>query len=748
MSAAAIFLIIVVPCYAANHALIIQAFHPEEELDFYSEDKMNALWNDTYLMFELLNTAEYGHLMKLNTIPADRINTLYANGEDWPRARFLERYDPWRRLRLQQISDDTCTKAKVERYLRAFAYGDAGLGIDPMTPNDTLFIYTWGHGGHDSTWPGHAKHFSIYVRPFYTHLWDTTFGRLVRQIPAQKVIVMQQCFSGGFIDDMANSTTIILCASPAGKKAYAADNDSKNGSPLPEFDPVTNDTSLWHSEFNFHFMNAMRGKAVWPYTNPPVVDADVDNDGFVSWSEAYYYVDLCDSYRDRGERPVFFTPDTPWVALPVLPPGPSGKVVKDGGALTALADTVSTHIYALKGNKTREFWVFDMNDSTWRQLADMPVGSSGRGVKKGGTLAATTDGRIFATKGNNTVEFWEYVLTDSWQERDTVPRDPSGKKLKDGTGSAAVMLDDTTFIYLLKGSNTTDFYQYNTASGHWKTRASAPLWPDGKGFKNGSCIAWDGGDYIYALKGNRQNSFYRYNLANNTWESLPSIPAVGRGGRSKKVKAGAALTACGDRIYALKGGNTRELWVYVPDEQFWFQADDVPLGPRSKKVKSGGALTEAEGLIWVLKGGKTDEFYCFIPNLMYRDAQNQPPFTSPPSPAETPVALGEDAEHPRWSTSGQWVAFSRPDAAGNLQIWKVPANGGAETQLTSLPGDCEYSSWSPDESKIAFQVSVPPTANSQIAVLDVATGSVSILTSDAHDHEYPEWSVDGEMLVY
>jgi len=177
--------------YAANnHALIIQAFHPEEGLDFYSEDKTNALWNDTYLMFELLDTAAYGRLMKLSTFSPERIHLLYANGTDWRPASHLERYSPARRLGLQKISDDTASKAKVERYMRAFAYGDHGLGIDPMTPNDTLFIYTWGHGDHDGPHvpnePSRASHFFLQVRPIRLtgngtegdSIWDTTFARM------------------------------------------------------------------------------------------------------------------------------------------------------------------------------------------------------------------------------------------------------------------------------------------------------------------------------------------------------------------------------------------------------------------------------------------------------------------------------------------------------------------------------------------------------------------------------------------
>ncbi len=42
-------------------------------------------------------------------------------------------------------------------------------------------------------------------------------------------------------------------------------------------------------------MNAIRGCAIYPYNNPPVVDADVNNDNGISMYEAFDYVRNHDS---------------------------------------------------------------------------------------------------------------------------------------------------------------------------------------------------------------------------------------------------------------------------------------------------------------------------------------------------------------------------------------------------------------------------------------------------------------------
>ena len=50
-------------------------------------------------------------------------------------------------------------------------------------------------------------------------------------------------------------------------------------------------------------------------------------------------------------------------------------------------------------------------------------------------------------------------------------------------GSAAVDVEGTMYIYLLKGSNTFEYYRYNTSTKVWETLTNAQGGASGKAFK-------------------------------------------------------------------------------------------------------------------------------------------------------------------------------------------------------------------------------------------------------------------------
>jgi hypothetical protein len=324
-----------------------------------------------------------------------------------------------------------------------------------------------------------------------------------------------------------------------------------------------------------------------------------------------------------------------WTRKADLPTGPKNKNVKDGGCLAYSSDSSysSNSIYAFKGNNRCEFYRFDIATNTWETKESIPaIGRTGKKkrVKKGATLA-TLGGKVYGAKSNNSLEFWLYnpsyrsYTSYPWTQLADVPT--GMKNVKEGAGAVSVSLHDSTYIYFLKGSGTQEFYRYGIAANTWETRENVPLGTSNKTWKNGSCLAYDGANTIYALKGS-YNEFFTYDIAGNVWATKKSLPLIGQGGKKKKVKDGAGLGKIGtlpfsprkpvvslfsetsdmSHIFALKGGNTRELWVYDPASDQWTQHEDMPLGA-GKNVKGGGALCASEDALYAFKGNNTLEFY-------------------------------------------------------------------------------------------------------------------------------------------
>jgi hypothetical protein len=99
-----------------------------------------------------------------------------------------------------------------------------------------------------------------------------------------------------------------------------------------------------------------------------------------------------------------------------LPPMPymgsslRSKKMRDGGCAAWLDGA----IYAMKGGKTQEFWRFAPGTGQWVELETIPqFGTSLRSVRmgQGGDFCAYPyGGALYALKGNKSLEFWRYTL--------------------------------------------------------------------------------------------------------------------------------------------------------------------------------------------------------------------------------------------------------------------------------------------------------------------------------------------------
>lgn len=218
----------------------------------------DEFWNDTYLMWKLLHE---------NGFEADHIYTLYGNGYNYPSQN--PRYQP----------DAPITKfpayySNVQNIFTWLANGNTEHNIPKMTNNDVLFIWTFDHGTISGGNAGLCLMDGV--------IWDYDFASYVNQIACQKrIILMQQCFSGGFIDNLQSSKTVMLTACSGTEVAYRADDVSPDGSDSRE-NEIYNGSYYHHGEFNYHVINAFFSKTI--VGNP--ISSDSDNNGGVSTLES------------------------------------------------------------------------------------------------------------------------------------------------------------------------------------------------------------------------------------------------------------------------------------------------------------------------------------------------------------------------------------------------------------------------------------------------------------------------------
>ncbi|MBR6715029.1 MAG: hypothetical protein IKI83_01090 [Prevotella sp.] len=146
-----------------------------------------------------------------------------------------------------------------------------------LAPQDHLFLFLMDHGDtHD------------HLNTSYAYLWgaekldDTTLASLLDRFRVGTMtIVMGQCYSGGFIDNLERNGRIVI-------SSCAGDELSWSCLDKP------------YDEFVYHWICAIAGHD----EKGNRVNADVNADGFVSMAEAFDYAKLHDR---RNETPQYIS---------------------------------------------------------------------------------------------------------------------------------------------------------------------------------------------------------------------------------------------------------------------------------------------------------------------------------------------------------------------------------------------------------------------------------------------------------
>jgi len=235
-----------------------------------AESGFGEFWSDTCWMYKTLRAAGY---------PASDIFVLYGDGVDYPSA------NPFYRTPGETVTDFAATNANVYRVFDGLKNGDAAAGIPKMKSTDSLFVWTFDHGSGPEP-PGHAL---LCLRD--GAMTDTNFSARLNAIPyAKRAIFMQQCFAGGFSDELSNANTFFSSAARGSEVAHEADGEKEAYG------------AVWyrHGEYNYYITSALSGSTPAPGAAGVNADIGVVN-GHVSALEAHNWYA---THENQPEVPV------------------------------------------------------------------------------------------------------------------------------------------------------------------------------------------------------------------------------------------------------------------------------------------------------------------------------------------------------------------------------------------------------------------------------------------------------------
>lgn len=225
-------------------------------------------WNDCSAIYSALINV-YGYL-------EDHIYVIMSDGTDPAADRYDYMEDSYDSSPLDLDGNGTpdiqyaATKANITAVFNELS--------GKLSSDDDLFIFTTDHGGSGSN--------GVYLVLWNSVLfYPSEFAAELEKVNAGNIsIVMEQCNSGGFVPYLAKESRVVATACSATESSWAMSNG-------------------YYDEFAYHWTSAIAG--VKP--DGGVVDADTNDDGFVSMQEAFSYAVLHDA---KNETPQYNSIDS------------------------------------------------------------------------------------------------------------------------------------------------------------------------------------------------------------------------------------------------------------------------------------------------------------------------------------------------------------------------------------------------------------------------------------------------------
>lgn len=199
----------------------------------------------------------------------------------------------------------------------------------------------------------------------------------------------------------------------------------------------------------------------------------------------------------------------------------------------------------------------------------------------------------------------ESIVYQRWQEELSIPAGPRSLTVRAG----GCLVGTSDKVFALKGRSD-EWYCYDEYAGSWLVRRPVPGGLKNRKPKSGAAVCWDRSDRIYLLKGGNTREFWCYEISKDSWRELPGLPD---GTRNVRYGAGLAFVPKRDsgRVYCLKGTGTNDFLFYLVEKGEWHSRRPVPRGVLNKPVKRGSAIVAVGQRIFCLKGS-TNEFYEYL----------------------------------------------------------------------------------------------------------------------------------------
>jgi hypothetical protein len=255
-----------------------------------------------------------------------------------------------------------------------------------------------------------------------------------------------------------------------------------------------------------------------------------------------------------------------------------------GGTALACAANIDGSDYLFLATASSEFYKCSRGAASWQKLTSVPMINT-----YGSTIFYPGSGDyLYAVRGGSFTYITRYSISkNAWDQPAALPSEST-------YNMSMAALGDGDSIYYRPGGNSS-FSKYSVSNNLWTYAIGSP---DSNLAESARMTGT--GDAIYATTGYNTKSFRKCDTT--SWASMKDLPDL--------LGSGSDVCFKDNYIYALKGGNSNQIWRY-DFSNTWTTVNGSGLGG----VGSGGRLCAGDGdHIYCVRGAGTSEFYRYHPD--------------------------------------------------------------------------------------------------------------------------------------